>query len=156
MSGGGYAATACGDAVVIRAAFENPPDRVIRSILSHPLRVAVVGCSPNPDRDSHRIALLLRQKGHTVIPVNPAAAEMLGAKCYPSLVEVPSPIDMVDIFRRSTEVAAIVEDAIRIKARIVWMQLGVIDEVAAGQARDAGLTVVMDRCPAIEYQRLFA
>ena len=91
-----------------------------------------------------------------MIPVNPAAAEMLGAKCYPSLVEVPSPIDMVDIFRRSTEVAAIVEDAIRIKARIVWMQLGVIDEVAAGQARDAGLTVVMDRCPAIEYQRLFA
>jgi predicted CoA-binding protein len=141
---------------VTRAAFENPPDEVIRTILSHPMRVAVVGCSPNPSRDSHEVAVLLRQKGHTVFPVNPTASEILGVKCYPSLLDVPPPIDMVDIFRRSDEVAAIVEDAIRIKARIVWMQLGVIDEVAAGRASDAGLTVVMDRCPAIEYRRLFA
>lgn len=136
-------------------AFHNPTDDVIRGILSRPLRVAVVGCSPNPDRDSHRIASLLRDRGHTVIPVNPAATRVMGVKCYPALADAPGPIDMVDVFRRSSEVAAIAEDAIRIAAGILWMQLGVVDEAAACRARDAGLTVVMDRCPAIEYRRLF-
>jgi predicted CoA-binding protein len=136
-------------------AFENPPDDVIRAILATPRTIAVVGCSPNPLRDSHRIARLLIEKGHAVVPVNPHAAEILGRLSYPSLRDVPRRIDMVDIFRRSEEVAPIVADAIDGGAKIVWMQLGVIDETAARRAVSAGLTVVMDRCPAIEYRRLF-
>ncbi len=135
--------------------FRNPPDSVIRDILSQPQRIAVVGCSPDPSRDSHRIARLLIDKGHTVIPVNPAAREILGQTCYPSLRNVPGPIDLVDIFRRDEHAGAVVDEAIAIGAKIVWMQLEVVDEAAAARARAAGLTVVMDRCPKIEYERLF-
>ncbi len=135
--------------------FQNPSDETIREVLSVPRTIAVVGCSPNPDRDSHRIAMLLQRKGHRVIPVNPGQREILGEKCYGSLEEIPETIEMVDIFRRSEEVAPIVEQAVKVGARIVWMQLGVIDERAAAKAQQAGLIVVMDRCPAIEYRRLF-
>jgi uncharacterized protein len=131
--------------------FRNPSDDVIREILAHPRRIAVVGCSPDPGRDSHRIARLLLRKGHTVVPVNPNAREILGRRCYPSLREIPDPIEMVDIFRRADEVGPIVDDAIAIAAKVIWMQLGVIDAAAAARAQAAGLTVVMDRCPAIEY-----
>ena len=137
------------------AGFENPPDDVVRAILAEPRVVAVVGCSPDATRDSHRIAALLRDRGHRVIPVNPHCDEIFGTRCYPDLRSVPEPIELVDVFRRSSAVAAIVEDAIAIGARIVWLQLGVIDAAAALRARAAGLTVVMDRCPAIEYRRLF-
>ena len=135
--------------------FRNPADAVIREILASPRRIAVVGCSPDAQRDSHRIARLLIEKGHTVIPVNPSAHEILGQRCYASLREVPGPVDVVDIFRRADAAGAVVDDAIAIGARIVWMQLDVIDEAAAARAQAAGLTVVMDRCPAIEYRRLF-
>jgi uncharacterized protein len=135
--------------------FENPPDDVIRDLLSHPMRIAVVGCSPDPRRASHRVARLLIEKGHEVVPVNPEEQEILGRKSYPSLRDVPGPIDMVDVFRRSEHVAEIVDDAIETGAKIVWTQLGVGDDAAAGKALAAGLTVVMDRCPAIEYTRLF-
>jgi predicted CoA-binding protein len=134
--------------------FQNPPDSVIRDILLHPQRVAVVGCSPDPQRDSHRIARLLVEKGHIVTPVNPAAREILGRTCYPSLRQIPARLDMVDIFRRADQAGALVDEAIAIGARIVWMQLGVIDVAAALRAQAAGLTVIMDRCPAIEYRRL--
>ncbi len=137
------------------ATFQNPPDGVIRSILSSPKRIAVVGCSPDPARDSQRIARLLMEKGHTVVPVNPSAREILGRVCYPSLRAIPEPIDMVDIFRRADQAGAVVDEAIAVGARIVWMQLGVIDPTAAARAGAAGLTVVMDRCPAIEYRRLW-
>jgi predicted CoA-binding protein len=123
--------------------------------LGVPRTIAVVGCSPNPERDSHRIARLLQAKGHRVIPVNPGHEKILGEKCYSSLTEIPESIDMVDIFRRSEHVAPIVDEAIEVGATVVWMQLGVIDERAAAKAQQAGLTVVMDRCPAIEYRRLF-
>ncbi len=136
-------------------AFRNPPDEIIREILASPKRIAVVGCSPDPLRDSHRIASLLVERGHDVVPVNPDAAEVLGRKCYASLGDVPGKVDMVDVFRRSEHVAAIVDDAIALGAKIVWTQLGVGDEAAAAKAEAAGLTVVMDRCPAIEYRRLF-
>ncbi len=136
-------------------AFENPPDSTIREILAWPRTVAVVGCSPDPGRDSHRIARLLRERGHRVIPVNPACHEILGERCHPSLRDVPEPVEMVDVFRRPEHVAAIVDEAIAIGARILWLQLGVIDEDAARRALAAGLTVVMDRCPAPEYRRLF-
>ena len=135
--------------------FQNPPDETIRAVLATPRTVAVVGCSPNPERDSHRIAKLLQARGHRVIPVNPGYREILGQTCYASVRDIPEPVDMVDIFRRSEHVAAIVEEAIEAGAKIVWMQLGVIDDRAAAKAQDAGLTVVMDRCPAIEYRRLF-
>ena len=90
-----------------------------------------------------------------MIPVNPGHRSILGETCYASLRDIPERVDMVDIFRRSEHVAPIVDEAIEVGAKIVWMQLGVIDEQAAAKARAAGLTVVMDRCPAIEYRRLF-
>jgi predicted CoA-binding protein len=135
--------------------FENPPDETIRDILAKPRTVAVVGCSPDPIRDSHRIARLLRDKGHRVIPVNPEASEVLGETCYPSLRDIPEPIDMVDVFRRSEFVSGVADEAMEIGAKILWLQLGVIDVDAAQRAEAAGLTVVMDRCPAIEFRRLF-
>ncbi len=135
--------------------FANPPDDVIRDILATPRTVAVVGCSPRPERDSHEIAALLQARGHRVIPVNPTCGEILGETCYPSLREVPTPVDMVDVFRRSEEVSAVTDEAIAVGAKTLWLQLGVIDEAAALRAQAAGLTVVMDRCPAIEYRRLF-
>lgn len=135
--------------------FSNPPDATIRAILSQPRVIAVVGCSPDPSRDSNRIAQLLIAKGHDVIPVNPSAQQVLDRRCYDSLRALPQAVDMVDIFRRSDQVGPIVDDAIAIGAKIIWMQLGVIDATAAERAQRAGLTVVMDRCPAIEYRRLF-
>jgi len=137
--------------------FTNPPDDVIRALLVRRLNVAVVGCSPNPARDSHRIARLLLDRGHRVFPVNPAATgKILGQTVYASLGDIRESIDMVDVFRRSDQVGPVVDDAITKGAAAVWMQLGVIDEAAAERAQRAGLTVVMDRCPAIEYRRLFS
>lgn len=136
------------------AGFQNPPDDVIVEILSRPRRIAVVGCSPDPHRDSHRIARLLAEKGHRIFPVNPNARCVLGRRCYASLKEVPSPVDMADVFRRPSEVSAVVNEAIAVGVRILWLQLGVVDEAAARRAQDLGLTVVMDRCPAVEYDRL--
>jgi predicted CoA-binding protein len=135
--------------------FHNPPDSVIREILVRPQRIAVVGCSPDPRRDSHRIARLLIEKGHTVFPVNPQVTTILDRPCYPRLRAIPNPIDVVDIFRRADQAGAVVDEATAVGARIVWMQLGVVDEAAAARAQAAGLTVVMDRCPAIEYRRLW-
>jgi uncharacterized protein len=120
-----------------------------------PRTVAVIGCSPNPERDSHRIARLLQTRGHRVIPVNPEHQTILGERCYSNLRDIPEPVDMVDIFRRSEHVAPIVDAAIEAAVKIIWMQLGVIDAQAAAKAQRAGLMVVMDRCPAIEYRRLF-
>lgn len=119
---------------------------------------AVVGCSPDPRRDSHRVARVLQERGFRVIPVNPHADEVLGQRCYPSLDEIPAQetIDVVDIFRRADQAGVHVDEAIARGARAVWMQLGVIDEAAARRALDAGLEVVMDRCPAIELPRLAA
>ena len=135
--------------------FKNPSDEKIREILATPRTIAVVGCSPDPNRDSHEIAALLKAKGHTVIPVNPSCREILGERCYASVRDIPVPVDMVDVFRRSEHVGPIADDAIAVKAKILWLQLDVINEPAAQKAQQAGLTVVMDRCPAIEYRRLF-
>lgn len=140
--------------------FVNPPDSEIRRILSIPATVAVVGCSDDPQRDSHRIALLLRRKGFRTIPVNPrldpeALRPALGERCYPDLGSIPGAVEIVDVFRRPEHVAEIVEQAIAKRARVLWCQLGVTDEAAALRAQRAGMTVIMDRCPAIEYSRLF-
>jgi uncharacterized protein len=118
----------------------------------------VVGCSPDPGRDSHRVARVLQARGFRVIPVNPNADEVLGERCYPTVGEIPAgeSIDVVDIFRRADRAGGHVDEAIARGARAVWMQLGVIDEAAAKRALAAGLEVVMDRCPAIELPRLAA
>ncbi len=140
--------------------FSNPPDAEIRKILANPTTVAVVGCSDSPARDSLRIATLLRRKGFKVIPVNPtlppeALLKALGERCYPDLKSIPEPVEIVDVFRRSEFLPEVVSDAIAKGARILWCQLGVVDLAAAQRAQKAGMTVVMDRCPAIEYGRLF-
>src|SRR3954468_14972017 len=128
-------------------------DQAIRNALALPTW-AVVGASPSPARESNRIAAMLKARGYRVIAVNPACDELLGERCYGSLADVPEPVDVVDIFRRSDAAGAHVDEAIEIGARAVWMQLGVIDHDAAERARAAGLEVVMDRCPAIEMPRL--
>jgi predicted CoA-binding protein len=136
-------------------ATHSQPD-VIRRVLMQTHTWAVVGCSPDPSRDSHRIAQVLRRHGFRVIPVNPAVDELLGERCYPTVSAIPSAegVEVVDIFRRADQAGAHVDEAVRAGARAVWMQLGVIDEAAAGRALAAGLDVVMDRCPAIELPQL--
>lgn len=134
--------------------FLNPDDATIREILSTPKTIAVVGCSAKSYRDSNMIARLLIQKGHRVIPVNPNYDSVLGLQCYPHLSSVPEPVEMVDVFRRSEFLREVAGQAIECGAKILWAQLGVYDEVAAQRAQQAGLIVIMDRCPAIEYRRL--
>jgi uncharacterized protein len=131
-----------------------PPVDDVRAVLGGTRRWAVVGCSPDPSRDSHRIASMLQRRGYRVIPVNPMASEILGERCYPSLAAIPEAIEVVDVFRRASVAGTHVDEAIEIGARAVWMQLGVVDDAAAERARAAGLRVVMDRCPAIELPRL--
>jgi predicted CoA-binding protein len=126
-----------------------------REILRSFRTFAVVGLSTKPHRDSHIVARFLQEHGYRVIPVRPEADRILGEKCYRSLTEIPEKVDVVDIFRRSEAVPPVVEEAIAIGAKVVWMQLGVIHEEAAGRARKAGLLVVMDHCPVIEYRRHF-
>jgi predicted CoA-binding protein len=130
-------------------------DAVIRRVLKQTRTIALVGASPRPERDSYHVMQFLQQRGYRVIPVNPACAgqEILGETVRASLREA-APVDLVDVFRRSDAAGEVVDEAIAIGARAVWLQLGVIDEAAAARARKAGLDVVMDRCPAIELPRL--
>ena len=128
-------------------------ERAIRAVLAR-RTWAVVGCSPDRSRDSNRIARLLDARGYEVIPVNPNVDEVLGRRCYPSLADIPQEVEVVDVFRRSDQAGSHVDEAIAMGARAVWMQLGVVDVTAARRAADAGLEVVMDRCPAIELPRL--
>jgi uncharacterized protein len=118
-------------------------------------RIAMVGLSSNPFRPSHFAAIYLISEGYDVIPVNPREQSILGRKCYPSLRAIPGPVEVVDIFREPAAVPAIVDEAIEVGAKVIWMQLGVIHEEAAEKARAAGLEVVMDRCMKIEHARFF-
>ena len=115
--------------------------------------IAVVGLSPEPDRPSHRVASYLKEHGYRIIPVNPQEKEILGEPSYPDLGSIPEPVDVVDIFRRSEEVLDIVEQVIRVGAKAVWLQEGVINEKAATRAKEAGLLVVMDKCMFKEHQK---
>jgi uncharacterized protein len=126
-----------------------------RRILERYRRIAMVGLSPNPFRPSHFAAIYLIAEGYDVTPVNPRERDVLGRRSYPTLMEVPEPIEVVDIFREPAAVPEIVEQAIARQARVVWMQLGVIHEEGAQRACDAGLEVVMDRCLKIEHARFF-
>lgn len=129
-------------------------DETIRRVLTETKTWAVVGCSPDQWRDSHDVARYLQARGYRVIPVNPACDELLGERCYATVGDIPEPVDVVDVFRRSELAGAHVDEAIAIGAKAVWLQLGVVDEVAAERARDAGLDVVMNRCPKIEVPQL--
>lgn len=130
------------------------PLEKIRKILRDSTTIAVVGLSPKPQRPSHRVARYLMAAGYQVIPVNPGHDSLLGLPCYRNLRDVPDRVDMVDIFRRPEDVMAIVEDAISIGARFIWMQEGIVNEAAARTAEAAGLMVVMDRCTMIDHMNL--
>lgn len=136
----------------------------VKEILSKYKTVAVVGASRDLSKDSHRVAKYLQSQGFRIIPVNPTADKILGEKCYKSLLEMPAnvqkTIEIVDVFRPSSETPAIMEQTVKIKERydkpyVVWMQLGIINEQAAEIARQAGITVVMNRCMMQEYRKLF-
>jgi len=129
-------------------------DEDIKKILSSAVTIAVVGASPKPWRDSGSIARFLAGKKYRVYPVNPRYPEVLGMKCYPDLKSLPEKIDIVDVFRNSNEVDPVVDEAIAIGTKCIWMQLGVVNASAAAKAEEAGIQVIMDRCIAIEHRAL--
>lgn len=131
-------------------------DAELRRVFRETRVIAMVGASPAPNRPSHFVLKYLQGKGYRVIPVNPAAAgkEIRGERAYASLADIPERIDLVDVFRKPEAAGVVVDEAIAVGAKTVWMQLGVRDDAAAARARAAGLTVVMDRCLKIEYGRL--
>jgi predicted CoA-binding protein len=131
-------------------------DQYLRSVLAEAKTIAMVGASPHWNRPSYFAMKYLQGKGFRVIPVNPRAAgeTILGERVYASLAEIPDKVDMVDVFRNSEAAGPLADEAIRIGAKILWMQLGVRNDAAAARAEAAGLKVVMNRCPKIEYSRL--
>ena len=134
----------------------NAPDPEIERVLREAKTIAVVGLSANPNRPSFGVANYLAGAGYRIVPVNPGEAELMGAKCHPSLDEVPGPVDIVDIFLKPERIPPVVDAAIRKGAKCVWMQLGIVHNEAAKKAKEAGLIVVMNRCTKIEHIRLIA
>lgn len=132
----------------------DPSEADLRALLQRTRTIAVVGMSKNPEKDAHTVPRFLMEKGYEVIPVNPTATEILGLRCYPSLREVPKPIDLVNVFRPSEDVPPVVQDAIAVRAKALWLQLGIRHDASAEQARKAGLVVVQDRCMRVDWQRL--
>nr|WP_310616899.1 CoA-binding protein [Pantoea cypripedii] len=131
-------------------------DQTIRDVLTHAKRIALVGASDRPDRPSYGVMKFLLDQGYDVVPVSPklAGQQLLGQTAYATLADIPGNIDMVDVFRNAEAAWGVAQEAIAIGAKILWLQLGVINEQAAVLAQDAGLTVIMDRCPKIEIPRL--
>ena len=133
----------------------NPMDEEVKAILKDNQTIAVVGLSTDPDKDSHRVAKYLLERGYGIVPVNPKCDHILGQKCYASLRDIPFPVDIVDIFRKIDAIPAIVDEAIAIGAKVVWMQLGLAENTSARKAQEAGLQVVMNKCIKIEHSRYF-
>jgi predicted CoA-binding protein len=131
-------------------AFANPSRDEIKQLLLNARNIAVVGLSDNPERTSHQVAKAMQQKGYRIIPVNPNAERILGETCYPSLRDIPEPVDIVNVFRRSEYVVPIAEEAAAIGAKVFWLQQGIYNEEAAEIAAQGGLVVVMDRCIKVE------
>jgi uncharacterized protein len=127
---------------------------MIDEILRDSHIIAVVGISANEERPSYGVSAYLKEYGYKIIPVNPKEGTILGEHCYPSLMSIDEQVDIVDIFRRSEEVEAIVDEAIKMGAKVVWMQEGVVNEEAARKARNAGLEVIMDMCMMKEHRRM--
>ncbi|MCB2182520.1 MAG: CoA-binding protein [Desulfobulbaceae bacterium] len=126
----------------------------IKNILQNSQTIAVVGLSPKESRPSNMVARYLQEVGYKIIPVNPGQTEILGETCYRNLLDIREPVDVVDIFRRPEDVLPVVADAIKIKAKVIWMQEGIINEEAARLARQNGLTVIMDRCLKVDHESL--
>ncbi|MSR78092.1 MAG: CoA-binding protein [Candidatus Omnitrophica bacterium] len=133
----------------------NSTSEEIKKILRSYKTVAVVGLSDKPERPSYRVAAYLKEAGFRIIPVNPNLSSVLGEKAYPDLKSIPGPVEIVDIFRNSADVPAIVDEAIAKKARVIWMQEGIVNNVAADLARHAGLQVVMNKCMLKEHRNDF-
>lgn len=133
--------------------FANPDPHTLCEMLRNEVKtIAVVGLSPNSSRPSHRIASALQRLGYRIVPVRPLAKEVLGEPAYPSLAAVPVPIDLVNVFRSADQVGAIVDECLRLGLKRLWIQEGIVNEAAALRARDAGMTVVMDRCILHDYR----
>jgi len=131
-------------------------DRVLREILTKYRRVAVVGMSKNPEKEAHTVPKYLIDRGYDVVPVNPTATEILGRKAYPDLTSVPGGYEIVDVFRPSADVSAVVDEAIRDgRGKVIWTQLGIWNDEAAKKAERAGFVVIQARCIRTEHQRLF-
>ena len=126
--------------------YRNPSDEEIKQLLTNASTVAMVGASSNPEKASHGIMTKLQRVGYRVVPVNPRETEILGERSYPSLLDIPEHIDIVDVFRRSEDTPAIADDAVTIGAKALWLQSGISNEDAAARAKAGGLTVVMDQC----------
>jgi uncharacterized protein len=133
---------------------QNPDQKTLFDLLDRAQTIAVVGASSNPERPSHGIFQRLLQHGYTVIPVNPAEQEVLGQKAYASLHDVPVKIDIVDVFRRSIDTPPVAEAAVRVGAKVLWLQSGISNDETARIASEGGLTVVMDACIAVELSLL--
>lgn len=131
-------------------AFENPTRDQIADILRNAGNIAVVGLSDRTDRTSHMVARAMQSRGYRIIPVNPQAEEILGETCYPSLKDIPEPVDIVNVFRRSEYCADVAREAAEIGARVLWLQQGIISEEAAEIAEQNGMTAIMDRCIKVE------
>lgn len=134
--------------------FDNPGDEEVRRLLEGARRIAVVGLSPKPHRDSNRVARYLLERGYTVIPVYPREERILGQPVFRRIADIPGGIDLVDVFRRSSEIPGVIDEALRARAPAIWLQLDCIDEAGARRAREAGSTVVMDRCLMVDHARL--
>jgi predicted CoA-binding protein len=125
----------------------------IPEILNSYKNIAVIGISNKPMRPSHYVSRFMKERGYRILPVNPGLDEVMGEKCYPNLTDIPDQIEIVDIFRRPEYVDEIVDEAIEKKAKVIWMQTGILNLSAAQKALDAGIQVVMDRCMKIEYRK---
>jgi len=147
--------------------FRNPDDETLRALLRNVKTIAVVGLSPQPARPSYRVAQAMQRYGYRIVPVRPLVDEVLGEKAYPSLADIPFPVDLVDVFRAAEHVPAIVEQCLALHSMqrpastlhhlpaAIWIQEGIVHEDAAHQAQAGGMTVVMDRCLLKDYVRLF-
>ena len=132
----------------------NPLDEDIAKVLQHSRKIAVVGLSPKEERDSNKVARYLMEQGYEIIPVNPGQKEILGRECFPSLKDIPFPVDVADLFLNPKRIAPVVDQAVEKGVGVIWMQLGIVDNESAEKARQRGITVIMNRCIKQEHERL--
>jgi predicted CoA-binding protein len=135
--------------------YQNPSDEKIKELLTQCKTIAVVGLSDKPHRDSYRVAQYMQQHGYRIIPVHPRVAEVLGERAYKSLADIPDQVDMVNVFRKSEDTPPVVEEAIPLRPKAVWLQLGISNDTAAQLATSAGLEFIQNLCIKVEHCRLF-